>query len=50
MKTKSPYLNYISDYMVTKQYSPRTINNLFKAQLEDALGYLLSILKEEGYL
>jgi len=26
MKTRSPYLNYIADYMLTRQYSLRTIN------------------------
>jgi hypothetical protein len=26
MKTRSPYLNYIADYMLTHQYSLRTIN------------------------
>jgi len=26
MKTRSPYLNYIADYMLTRQYSFRTIN------------------------
>ncbi|WP_105258355.1 integron integrase [Pseudoalteromonas sp. T1lg88] len=26
MKTRSPYLNYIADYMLTRQYSLRTVN------------------------
>ncbi|WP_338127951.1 phage integrase N-terminal SAM-like domain-containing protein, partial [Pseudoalteromonas shioyasakiensis] len=26
MKTRSPYLNYIADYMLIRQYSLRTIN------------------------
>ena len=26
MKTRSAYLNYIADYMLTRQYSLRTIN------------------------
>jgi integron integrase len=30
MKSKSPYLNYISDYMRMRQYSPRTINTYLK--------------------
>lgn len=30
MKTKSPYLNYIADYMRARQYSPRTISTYLK--------------------
>ncbi|KPZ66119.1 hypothetical protein AN392_00691 [Pseudoalteromonas sp. P1-16-1b] len=30
MKTQSPFLNYISDYMLVRQYSLRTINTYLK--------------------
>ena len=30
MKTKSPYLNHIADYMRVKRYSPRTISTYLK--------------------
>jgi len=30
MKTKSPYLNHIADYMRVRQYSPRTISTYLK--------------------
>lgn len=30
MKTKSPYLNFIADYMRLRQYSPRTISTYLK--------------------
>ncbi len=30
MKTRSPYLNYIADYMRVRQYSPRTISTYLK--------------------